>query len=36
VGLDYFEDITIEADAEILSHKEVENGFLLEYRLRRW
>ncbi|MEM0202813.1 MAG: hypothetical protein QXO16_01055 [Archaeoglobaceae archaeon] len=32
---DYFEDIAIEADAEILSYEEVEDGFLLEYRLRR-
>ncbi|MFN3383611.1 MAG: hypothetical protein ACK401_01790 [Archaeoglobaceae archaeon] len=31
---DYFEDIAVEADAEVLDYEEVEDGFLVEYRLR--
>lgn len=31
---DYFEDIAVEADAEVVSYTEVENGFLVKYRLK--
>lgn len=31
---DYFEDISVEADAEVVSYDEVDDGFLVKYRLR--
>lgn len=31
---DYFEDIAIEADAEILGYQGLEDGFLVEYKIK--
>ena len=31
---DYFEDLAIEADAEILDYEEGDDGFLVKYRLK--